>query len=242
MSYSVQQVDDEFHRRKQSKPRGKILKQHVDTSKVNLPIVKGWLEEEMQKHLLDDDIAVELIYEMLEGNKEPAASEIQEQLVTFLGEDEGRALCEQLWQLLVSGQKDKDGIPEQLLEKRKQQMEQQTRAQAKAIIAQMRPQARAGRSERQRQEKHGKPYERGPERRSERPRPEWRRQGTSYRRRQGTSYRRDISPDQRKSLRDRNDESADESEPKSKKTNYNRSTRGTFERDDAGYRRNPSLM
>lgn len=135
MSFSLQEVDDEFHSRKEPKAKGKILKHKVNTSQVNLPLIKLWLEEEMQKHLPDDDIAVEFIYEMLESNEEPSSAEIQEQLVNFLGEEEGRAFSKQLWQLLLSGQKDKDGIPQELLEKRKQQL---AREKAKSMINEMR--------------------------------------------------------------------------------------------------------
>lgn len=232
MSYSVQLVDEDFYGRNVKKPRGKILKQHVDTTKVHLPIIKEWLEEEMQKHLPDDDIAVELIYEMLEGNKEPGAGEIQEQLQTFLGDDDGRVFCQQLWQLLVSAQEDKDGIPEQLLEKRKQQMEQQTRHQAKAMIEQMR--SHGGR-EKQRPDRNNKREHRQPRNEKRFGRPEKRSEGPQWVE-QSSSARKGLA-----ALRDRKDESPNRREP-TKKTNYNRSTRGTFERDDAGYRRNPSLM
>lgn len=218
MSYSVQQVDEDYYGRKQTKPKGKVLKQHVDTTKINLPILKVWLEEEMQKHLPDDDIAVELIYEMLEGNREPSASEIQEQLVTFLGEDDGRAFCSQLWQLLISGQRDKDGIPEELLEKRQQQIAKQTRNQAKAMIEQMRPR---GTLEKRR-------YERTPES-AEGPR-EWQRR------------RSDRRSGEYGQVRDRKEHSPDKSEGNGKKTNYNRSTRGTFDRDGSSYRRDLSTL
>lgn len=239
MSHSVQQADENDYGRKHKRAKGKILKQHVDTEKVNLPVLKVWLEEEMQKHLPDDDIAVEFIYEMLEGNKEPVASEIQEQLVTFLGEEEGRAFCQHLWQLLISGQQDKDGIPEELLEKRKQQMEQQTRDQAKAMIEQIHPQGKNPGTEDLKHRKQERWYER-PDRRPDRLR-RWpkddrlrelkQEDGESRSgRTDGGTRREDSHRREGRKLRGSVDE-------KGKKTNYNRSTRGTYERDDAGYRR-----
>lgn len=141
MSYAVKEVDDDYYSRKKAKSSGKtpsLFKKSVDISKVNLPVIKAWIEETIHKFLPDDDIAVEFIYELLRSEELPNIHAIQEQMNDFLGQDESVAFCEKLWKLLLSAQKDPDGIPEQLLEQRKRQLERETEIQAKKMIAQLR--------------------------------------------------------------------------------------------------------
>lgn len=141
MSFAIREVDDEYYARKKSKSKGKTpstFKKPVDISKVNLPVIKVWLEETIHEHLPEDDIAVEFIYELLKSEESLAIDTIREQMNDFLGERESLIFCESLWKLLLSAQKDKDGIPEQLLEQRKKQLERETAKQAQQMIAELR--------------------------------------------------------------------------------------------------------
>lgn len=122
----------------QKKSRKSVLKKPVDTSKVNLDVVKIWLEETINEYLPDDDIVVEFIYELLKQDDKPDIHVIQEHMDGFLGPEDSLKFCEELWRLLLSGQKDPDGIPEQLLEQRKKQLERETTQQAQQMISQMR--------------------------------------------------------------------------------------------------------
>lgn len=141
MSFAIKEVDENYYIRKRPQSKGKmpsVFKKPVDMSKVNLPVIKVWLEETIHEHLPEDDIAVEFIYELLKSEELLNVEDIQEQMNDFLGEKESLEFCEKLWKLLLSAQKDKDGIPEQLLEQRKKQLERDTVSQAQQMIAQLR--------------------------------------------------------------------------------------------------------
>lgn len=140
MSFAIKEVDGEYYDRKKTKSKGKssLFKKRVDTSKINLPVIKAWLEVTIHEHLPEDDIAVEFIYELLESEELLRVETIQEQMNGFLGEKDSLEFCENLWKLLLSAQKDKDGIPEQLLEQRKKQLERETANQAQQMISQLR--------------------------------------------------------------------------------------------------------
>lgn len=130
--------DDDIKAQGKSSKKSSLFKKPVDISKVNLPIIKTWMETTIQEQLPDDDIVVEFIYEMLQAEDQPDIKAIKEQMDDFIGKDESLKFCEELWALLLSGQSDPDGIPEQLLEQRKRQLEKETAEKAKIMISQMR--------------------------------------------------------------------------------------------------------
>lgn len=103
-------------------------KKQVDTTKVNLPVIKGWIEEQLNEQLPEDDIAAEFIYELIAGEENPDIKAIENQVDEFLGKKESRSFCKQLWKHLLSAQEDKDGIPEELVEQRKKMLEEQKKA------------------------------------------------------------------------------------------------------------------
>ena len=98
----------------------KIFKQKVDTSKVQLPVIRKWITEEIDKYLKDDDIVAEYLAEMVEASHEPNIVEIHTQMVDFLGPEDATKVCCELWKMLLSAQQDKDGVPEELVEREKQ--------------------------------------------------------------------------------------------------------------------------
>lgn len=93
----------------------KIFKQKVDIEKVNLEIIKTWLEKTLDELVPNDDILVDYTYELLQTN--PDIKYILQQLIEFLGEEEAVNFCEELWKLMISAQDDKDGIPPQLVKR-----------------------------------------------------------------------------------------------------------------------------
>lgn len=135
MSHTVREDTGGHAPERKGRKRPLAFKKKVDISKVNLKIIKQWLDETMQKQLPDDDIVVEFVYELL--SDEPDILAIQEQMNNFLGEEESLKFCEELWKLLLSAQKDPDGIPEQLLQQQKRKVEQQTADQARAMLETM---------------------------------------------------------------------------------------------------------
>ena len=50
------------------------------------------------------------------------------QVQDFLGKEESLVFCEKLWKLLISAQDDVDGIPKEILEERKKEMEQKQKS------------------------------------------------------------------------------------------------------------------
>lgn len=130
--------DDDIKALGKSSKKSSLFKKSVDITKVNLPIIKTWMETTIQEELPDDDIVVEFIFEMLQAEDQPDIKAIREQMDDFIGKDESLKFCEELWSLLLSGQNDPDGIPEQLLEQRKRQLEKETAEKAKIMISQMR--------------------------------------------------------------------------------------------------------
>ncbi|ODV81668.1 PWI domain-containing protein, partial [Suhomyces tanzawaensis NRRL Y-17324] len=130
MSYRVHQIDDDYLERQRKKDKAavkypKCFKTAVDISKVNLPVVKEWITDKINEQLPDDDIVIDYLYELLQANgDQPDIRGIQVQLNDFLGQDEARQFCEKLWKLMISAQDDPDGIPAEILEKRKKEYEE----------------------------------------------------------------------------------------------------------------------
>lgn len=100
----------------------RIFREPVDMDKVNRPIIKRWITQQLDSLLPDDDIVLDYTLELLES-KNPNIKEIQLNLHGFL-EDATPKFCKQLWEMLVAAQDDKDGIPPQLIALKKEQMEQ----------------------------------------------------------------------------------------------------------------------
>lgn len=93
----------------------KIFKQEVDIDKVNLEVIKSWLEKKLDELVPNDDILVDYTYELIQNKSE--IKYIHQQLIEFLGEEEAVNFCQELWKLMISAQDDKDGIPPQLVKR-----------------------------------------------------------------------------------------------------------------------------
>ncbi|KAF3987744.1 hypothetical protein FT663_02703 [Candidozyma haemuli var. vulneris] len=121
-------MGEEGRSSKRESKASQLYSKKVDTTKVNLPIIKQWIDDQINEQLPDDDIAAGFIYELVAGEENPDIHAIETQTNEFLGEKESRAFCKQLWKHLLSAQEDKEGIPEQLLEERKKMLEEQKKA------------------------------------------------------------------------------------------------------------------
>ncbi|QWW24332.1 hypothetical protein CA7LBN_003166 [Candidozyma auris] len=91
-----------------------IFSRKVDSTKVNLPVIKRWIEEEITAQIPDDDIAAGFIYELIAGEENPDINAIRAQTDDFLGPKESKIFCKKLWKHLLSAQGDKDGLPSEL--------------------------------------------------------------------------------------------------------------------------------
>lgn len=92
----------------------KIFKQPVDVDRVNLDVIKTWLETKLDGLVPNDDILVDYTFELVQ-NKD--ISYIHQQLVEFLGEEESVEFCRELWTLMISAQEAKDGVPPLLVKR-----------------------------------------------------------------------------------------------------------------------------
>lgn len=97
----------------------------VDVQKVNLEVMKTWIAQKVEEILgKDDDVVIDFIYGMLEENRFPDPRKIQLNITGFL-EKETPAFAKQMWNLLLSAQSNSQGVPTELLEKKKEELRQQ---------------------------------------------------------------------------------------------------------------------
>ncbi|RKU42344.1 hypothetical protein DL546_005595 [Coniochaeta pulveracea] len=99
--------------------------QKVDMTKVNLQVMKKWIAEKVTEILKsEDDVVIELIYNLIEGPRYPDIKSIQIQLTGFLDKDTP-AFCKELWKLFLSAQDSPQGVPKELLEAKKLELIQE---------------------------------------------------------------------------------------------------------------------
>ncbi|PSN63347.1 PWI domain-containing protein [Corynespora cassiicola Philippines] len=97
----------------------------VNKNKVNIELIKRWIATKITSLLEEeDDIVVETCYNLLEQSDYPNIKEIQIQLTGFLEKDTP-AFCKELWNLMLSAQENKKGVPKELLEAKKTELQQE---------------------------------------------------------------------------------------------------------------------
>ncbi|KAJ4383011.1 hypothetical protein N0V86_002238 [Didymella sp. IMI 355093] len=104
----------------------------VDIEKVNIDLMKKWIARKITDILGDeDDIVVETCYNLVEQNQFPKIKEIQIQLTGFLNKDTP-AFCKELWDLMLSAQDSPMGVPKEMLEAKKLELQQEQLSKAAA--------------------------------------------------------------------------------------------------------------
>ncbi|KAL5427211.1 hypothetical protein PMIN04_001484 [Paraphaeosphaeria minitans] len=113
----------------------------VDTKKVNLDVIKTWIAGKINEFLPEDDIVVDMVYNILETDQfvsihrdrdvleltremQPKIKELQVQLQGFL-DAEGPKFCKELWNLMLSAQESPLGVPTAMLEAKKLELQQE---------------------------------------------------------------------------------------------------------------------
>ncbi|KAL1603898.1 hypothetical protein SLS60_005490 [Paraconiothyrium brasiliense] len=96
----------------------------VDTKKVNLDVIKTWIASKINDILPEDDIVVDMVYNILETDQFPKIKELQVQLQGFL-DAEGPKFCKELWNLMLSAQESPLGVPTAMLEAKKLELQQE---------------------------------------------------------------------------------------------------------------------
>ncbi|KAK0731254.1 PWI domain-containing protein [Lasiosphaeris hirsuta] len=99
--------------------------QKVDMQKVNIQVMKKWIASTVTTILgNEDDVVIELIFNLIEGGRFPDIKSLQIQLTGFLDKDTA-TFCKDLWKLLLSAQSSPQGVPKELLEAKKQELLQE---------------------------------------------------------------------------------------------------------------------
>ncbi|GKU00633.1 serine arginine repetitive matrix protein 1 [Fusarium langsethiae] len=99
--------------------------QKVDMQKVNLQVMKKWIASTISDILgNEDDVVIELVFNLIEGPRYPDIKSLQIQLTGFLDKDTA-TFCKDLWKLLLSAQSSPQGVPKELLEAKKLELMQE---------------------------------------------------------------------------------------------------------------------
>ncbi|TVY14907.1 PWI domain-containing protein [Lachnellula arida] len=99
--------------------------QKVDMQKVNVEVMKKWIAGKIAEILNnDDDVVIELCYNLMEGARFPDIKKMQIQLTGFLDKDTA-PFCKELWKLCLSAQSNPQGVPKELLEAKKLELIQE---------------------------------------------------------------------------------------------------------------------
>ncbi|PMB65666.1 PWI domain-containing protein [Beauveria bassiana] len=109
----------------------------VDMQKVNLGVMKksvhprmiyqlvAWIASRISEILgNEDDVVIEMCFNLIDGPRYPDIKNIQIQLTGFLDKDTA-AFCKELWKLFLSAQDSPQGVPKELLEAKKLELIQE---------------------------------------------------------------------------------------------------------------------
>ncbi|KAK2805398.1 Dual-specificity kinase, spindle pole body (SPB) duplication and spindle checkpoint function [Onygenales sp. PD_10] len=97
----------------------------VDMNKVNVEVMKKWIAGKISEILgNEDDVVIELCFNLLEGSRFPDIKVLQIQLTGFLDKDTAK-FCKELWNLCLSAQDNPQGVPKELLEAKKLELRQE---------------------------------------------------------------------------------------------------------------------
>ncbi|RYP56524.1 hypothetical protein DL771_011843 [Monosporascus sp. 5C6A] len=99
--------------------------QKVDMQKVNIQVMKKWIASKISEILgSEDDVVIELCFNLIEGTRFPDIKSMQIQLTGFLDKDTA-PFCKELWNLCLSAQASPQGVPKELLEAKKLELIQE---------------------------------------------------------------------------------------------------------------------
>ncbi len=95
----------------------------VDMRRVKLDVMKPWISKRLAEILgIEDDVVVEFVFNQLEDDKDPDPRKMQINLTGFLNGKNARVFMGELWAMLDSAQKNESGIPQQLLDEKKEEL------------------------------------------------------------------------------------------------------------------------
>lgn len=96
------------------------LEHLVDTSKVNMEVMRPWIAKRVTDLLgFEDEVLINFIYGLLEG-KVVNGKEVQISLTGFMEKNTVKFMKE-LWTLLISAQNNASGVPQQFLDAKQEE-------------------------------------------------------------------------------------------------------------------------
>jgi len=100
------------------------LNETVDMRKVKLDAMKPWIHEKLTEILgFEDDVVIDYAINQLEETNHPDPKAVQINLTGFLNAKNARTFMAELWPMLISATKNPHGIPDKLIEIKRQEME-----------------------------------------------------------------------------------------------------------------------
>ncbi|KAI9159379.1 hypothetical protein H9P43_008719 [Blastocladiella emersonii ATCC 22665] len=104
----------------------------VDPSRVNLDVMREWVDARLVELLgIDDDIVAQMVFEYLDS-PDPDPRTLHINLVGFL-EDKTAAFMKDLWKKLVSAQNSPEGIPAELIDAKIKALHDQVHSEQEAL-------------------------------------------------------------------------------------------------------------
>jgi len=97
----------------------------VDMKKVKLEVIKPWIGEKISQLLgFEDEVLIGYVFGLLEEKQNPDPRTLQINITGFLEKDASEFVLE-LWRLLLSAQSNVGGIPNEFLEKKKEEIKKE---------------------------------------------------------------------------------------------------------------------
>jgi len=101
-----------------------VLAEPVDMRKVKLDALKPWVHEKLTEILgFEDDVVIDYAINQLEETNKPDPKVVQINLTGFLNAKNARLFMGELWPMLVSAQSNPNGIPQELIDAKKLELE-----------------------------------------------------------------------------------------------------------------------
>ncbi|KAJ2804354.1 Serine/arginine repetitive matrix protein 1 [Coemansia helicoidea] len=120
--------------RKQA-PAGGVLKKRVDMGMVNMDAVKPWIATRISELVgFEDEVLYEYVVNMLGEAAQPDPRTMHANLTGFL-EDKTGEFMQSLWTLLLEAQASPGGIPESLIQRKIEELQQRRDEQQRAAAA-----------------------------------------------------------------------------------------------------------
>jgi serine/arginine repetitive matrix protein 1 len=99
-----------------------ILTTKIEWSKIRLDVIKPWITKRIGQLLgMEDDVVTEFIFNQLD-EKDVDPRKMQINLTGFLNGKNARIFIGEMWAMLDSAQKSEKGIPQELLEMKKEEI------------------------------------------------------------------------------------------------------------------------